>query len=101
MVNFALQASSWLPGASRRGRDTVALEATPDEARLSLRIAGASIVNFWIFYFVINTVRMAVFDAPDQLHMLVRRFAVSITGMVITALLCLLLRQFDGKLMRV
>jgi two-component system, LytTR family, sensor kinase len=98
MVNFALQAPAWLPRTARGNQDADAASA---EARLSPRIAAASIVNFWIFYFVINTVRMAVMDAPDQLHMLLRRFAVSITGMVITALLCLLLRRFDGKLMRV
>jgi two-component system LytT family sensor kinase len=98
MVNFALQTPAWMPRKARAGMEA---DAAPAGGGLSLRIAASSIVYFWIFYFVINTVRMAVMDAPDQLHMLVRRFAVSITGMVITALLCLLLRRFDGKLMRV
>ncbi len=97
MVNFALQTPAWLPRASRAD----ATENATGEARLSPRIAVASIVSFWIFYFVINTIRMATIEAPDQLHMLLRRFAVSITGMVITALLCLLLRRFDDRLMRV
>ncbi len=98
MVNFVLQTPAWMPRAAGRGQET---DTVPAEAGLSPRIAAASIVNFWIFYFVINTVRMAVMDAPDQLHMILRRLAVSITGMVITALLCLLLRRFDGRLMRV
>src|SRR5277367_3268137 len=100
MVNFALQAPAWLPGASR-ARQEAANDAASAEARLSPRIALASIVDFWIFYFIINTIHMAVLDAPDQLHMAVRRLAVSLTGVVITGLLCLLLRQFDGRLMRV
>src|ERR1700712_4910986 len=98
MVNFALQTPAWMPRAARRGQET---DAPPTEARLSPRIAVASIVDFWIFYFVINTIRMAVVDAPDQLNMLLRRLAVAIIGVVITGLLCLLLRQFDGRLMRV
>ena len=98
MVNFALQTPARMPHAARKGQDT---DATPPEAQLSPRIAAASIVNFWIFYFVINTIHMAVADAPDQLHMLLRRLAVSVIGIVITGLLCLLLRRFDGRTMRV
>jgi signal transduction histidine kinase len=99
MANFALQA----PARLSRSADVIvetALDAGGGDARLSPRIAAASIVNFWIFYFVINTIRMAVVDAPDQLHMLLRRLAVSVIGVVITALLCLLLRQFDSRTMR-
>jgi len=99
MVNFALQS----PVRSSRGRGESEMSAdTPTaDAHLSPRIAIASIVDFWIFYFVINTIHMAVAEAPDQLHMLSRRLAVSIIGMLITGALCLLLRRFDRRLMRV
>ncbi|MDB5396030.1 MAG: hypothetical protein JWM91_3536 [Rhodospirillales bacterium] len=65
--------------------------------RLSARAAIRSIVGFWLFYFVINTVRMAIMEAPNQLGMLERRVAVSIIGILLTGLLCLVLRQVDGK----
>ncbi len=59
-----------------------------------------TILAFWAFYFVINTIRMAAVDAEDQLGMIVRRTAVSLVGIALTALLWQVLRRFEGRSMR-
>jgi two-component sensor histidine kinase len=100
MVNFALQPRSWVSSGARTESEAP-VETAAAEGHLSRRIAVASIVYFWIFYFVINTIRMAVAEAEGQLQMLVRRLAVSIIGLAITGLLCVLLRRYDGRTMRV
>jgi hypothetical protein len=61
------------------------------------RIALCSIVGFWLFYFVLNTVRMAVEESPDQVAMLGRRTVVSLLGIGLTLLLSLLLRRLQSK----
>jgi hypothetical protein len=100
MVNFALQPRTWVSRGDRT--ECEAQEETAGAGgHLPLNIAVASIIYFWIFYFVINTIRMAVAEAPDQLQMVVRRLAVSIIGLAITGTLCVLLRRFDSRVMRV
>ncbi len=69
-------------------------------AHLPIQTAIRSIVGFWLFYFVINTVRMAIATAPNQWGMVERRVVVSLTGMLLTGLLCLFLRWLDDKPMR-
>jgi large-conductance mechanosensitive channel len=95
MANIALDA----PTSSQRAASgsTAACAPMQTDAHLPARVAIRSIVGFWLFYFVINTVRMAVVAAPGQLGMLERRTVVSITGMLLTGLLYLLLRQLEGK----
>jgi two-component system LytT family sensor kinase len=66
-------------------------------ASLTPRTALWSIAGFWFFYFVINTVRMAVVEAPGQLVMLERRLGVSVFGILLTGILCLLLRRLEGR----
>ena len=56
MVNFALQPRTWVSRGARTECETPV--ETDAEGHLSRRIAVASIVYFWIFYFVINTIRM-------------------------------------------
>jgi two-component system LytT family sensor kinase len=98
MANIALDAPLSSPRAAAGSTDACAPMQT--DAHLPTRVAIRSIVGFWLFYFVINTVRMAVVAAPGQWGMLERRMAVTITGMLLTGLLYLLLRQLEGKPMR-
>ena len=51
---------------------------------ISARTALLSILAFWLFYFVIVTVRAALMDFPDQVPMLARRAAVTLIGMLLT-----------------
>ena len=49
--------------------------------RVPPRVALASILGFWAFYFAINTVRTAAFhEGPGELGMLGRRTVVSVFG---------------------
>jgi hypothetical protein len=97
MANIALQT----PIA--RSAPTETQEAPADcavEPRLSARATAQSIIGFWVFYFFINTVRMAVIEAHGQIGMLPRRLAVSLIGILLTTVLCLVLRRFEGKSIR-
>ncbi len=76
------------------------VDPAPTDTCLSPRATLLSIVGFWAFYFFMNTIRMAAVEAPGQLGMLPRRLAVSLIGMLLTGLLCLLLRRLDGKPIR-
>lgn len=55
-------------------------------------LALLSIVAFWLFYFLINTVRSFVLGHDDQLAMVVRRILVAVISMVITGGFYLALR---------
>ncbi len=57
------------------------------------RLALLSIAGFWAFYFVINTLRIAFADQPDQFGMAWRRAVVTLLGMAITAILWQLLAR--------
>ena len=96
MANIALDPPVLSSTAAPRG------EIRPAPARIYLptRIAVRSILAFWAFYFIMNTLRMAAIDAPDQLGMLARRTAVSLIGIALTALMWQLLRRLEGKSMR-
>ena len=60
-------------------------------------MAVLTIVGFWVLYFVINTVKAAMFDHDDQWDMIKRRTVVVVAGMIIVGIMCLLLRRFEGK----
>jgi two-component system LytT family sensor kinase len=97
MANIALDQSLIAPTAApARGE----VRAAPVRSALPTRAAVMSIVGFWAFYFVINTIRMAAVDAEGQLGMAVRRTAVSLIGIALTSLLWLLLRRLEGRSMR-
>lgn len=99
MANIALDPPLEQPARALQRRGKVAA-ACLAEGRLSPRVALLSIVGFWTFYFVINTIRMAAMGAEHQGEMLGRRVFVSIVGMLLTGVLCLLLRRLDGKPLR-
>lgn len=65
------------------------------------RVALSTVLGFWAFYYVINTLRMAMAGEPDQLDFMVRRAAVVLAGIVITLILWQVLRRFEHKPMRV
>lgn len=60
------------------------------------RVALLSIAGFWIFYFCINTLRVAVFDQPEQLPMAGRRLIVTLFGAALTMLLWQWLQRRAG-----
>jgi two-component system, LytTR family, sensor kinase len=68
---------------------------SPDDERVSWRVAALSIVGFWVFYFLINTVKNWFGHMPDQLWMMERRALVSVAGMGLSAILCIILRHAD------
>jgi two-component system LytT family sensor kinase len=97
MANIALDPSLIAPAAApTRGE----ARAAPVRACLPTRPAVMSIIGFWVFYFIINTIRMAAVEAEGQLGMLVRRTAVSLVGIALTSLLWMLLRRLEGRSMR-
>lgn len=64
--------------------------AMPDDEQAPLvprRVALLSIAGFWTFYFIINTLRVAVYDQTEQLPMAGRRLIVTIFGAALTMLL--------------
>ncbi len=71
------------------------------DAQLDCRSSLLSIVGFWIFYFLLNTLRWAIEWAPDQLGMMGRRTVVSLFGIGFTFILYLVLRRFEHRRMSV
>lgn len=61
------------------------------------RMALASIVGFWLVYFVLATARAAVSMMPAQDEMLLRRAIVTVVAMALTGLLYLLLSRVDDR----
>jgi two-component sensor histidine kinase len=72
-----------------------------DTPRVAWRVALLSIVAFWIFYFIINTLHMAVAGKQHQLVMMEKRTAVILSGMVLTLLVLLVLRRLENRSMPV
>jgi two-component system, LytTR family, sensor kinase len=99
MANIALDPSPAAPAAAppRVEAQTV---AAPARAYLPSWATVKTILAFWAFYFVINTMRMAAIDAQGQLEMVARRTVVSLVGIALTTLLWQVLRRFEGKSMR-
>jgi two-component sensor histidine kinase len=62
----------------------------------SARLALASIVGFWLVYFLLATGRMALTDLPAQAEMLPRRLLVTVVAMGLTAILWRVLDRLRG-----
>ncbi|HEY2835080.1 MAG TPA: histidine kinase [Rhizomicrobium sp.] len=73
-------------------------EETP---HVETKLAISSILGFWIFYYLLNTVRMAVLPSEHQLDALPRRAAVTIIGIALTFAMYWILRRLEGRSMRV
>jgi len=87
---------------NRAMTDALAEAPIPPEsaAHANWRIAFLSILGFWLFYFLLNTIRVALDEEPGQLSALGRRTVVSLLGVVFTLLFCLVLRRFEHRSMR-
>ncbi len=72
----------------------------PTTPHVDRSVALWSIFGFWAFYFVLNTVRMAIGWHDDQLNMIYRRSAVVLVGIVLTFVMYFILRRLEGKSMR-
>jgi two-component system, LytTR family, sensor kinase len=64
------------------------------------RVALWSIVEFWAFYFILNTAHMAISGDHDQFSAMYRRSAVVLVGVVLTLVMYFILRQMEGKSVR-
>jgi signal transduction histidine kinase len=70
--------------------------------RLNPRVAVQTILGFWAFYYVLNTMRMAIsYPFEQQLDMMARRLVVVALGIVLTFVLYGVLRRLEGKSLRV
>ena len=68
---------------------------------LDPRVALKTIVGFWVFYFVLNTLRMSIsYSLPDQIDMMQRRLVVVLIGIALTYLLYSVLRRLEGRPLR-
>jgi hypothetical protein len=76
--------------------------AQPDPMPHANRVVALkSILALWAFYYVLNTVRMALDGQPDQIDMLLRRAGVVIAGTILTYGMYLVLRRLEARSMRV
>ena len=64
------------------------------------RVAIGSIFLFWAFYFVLNTIHMAIADVPGQLEMMLRRGAVVLIGITLTFVMYAMLWRLESRSMR-
>ena len=71
------------------------------DAQLDRRSSLLSIVGFWAFYFLLNTLRWAIEGAPDLVMGMGRRAAVCLFGMAFVFVVSLVLRRFEHCSMRV
>jgi len=68
-----------------------------EERGVSPTVALYSILGFWLFYMVIVTFRAFVTGFDSQGEMAVRRSVVTVIGIVLTWVLYLIIRRFDGS----
>ena len=68
--------------------------------RRDARIAWLSIVGFWSFYFLINSVRAAILQDPEQVDGLWRRIIVASLSMAITVVVYVFLRGSSAASVR-
>ncbi len=72
---------------------------TPETDRVSVPLVTvlASIAGLWLCYFVLTTLRSEVLGFGFPLELMWRRALACFAGIVITAMLWLILRQFDAR----
>lgn len=76
---------------------TAAIPATPHVDR---RVALWSLIGFWVFYFALNTARMAIVSRENQFDMLGRRAGVVLLGIGLSLAMYWVLRSLEGRSMR-
>jgi two-component system, LytTR family, sensor kinase len=75
-------------------------QETPVPLRRDARIAWLSIIGFWSFYFLINTIRSFILQDPERVDSLGRRVIVASLSMVITAIVYVFLRGSSAASIR-
>lgn len=75
------------------------MTTSPDErdGRVAPITAFYSILGFWIFYAVLVSLRALVMGFGSLSEMAMRRAVVTLVGIVVTWILYLVLRRFDGR----
>jgi two-component system, LytTR family, sensor kinase len=67
----------------------------PKRPLVGHQIAFLTILGFWVFHFIIVSLRSALLDFPSVTELAHRRIIVSLVGVFLTWLLYLILRNFD------
>ena len=76
--------------------DAASRYGTSADEPFSAWMAILSIIWVWLFYVTVNTAQMAVDGADHQLPLVGRRLIVASVGTILTLVLYLVLRRFDG-----
>jgi two-component sensor histidine kinase len=79
---------------------TASSDTSTDHARRDARLAWLSIVGFWSFYFLINTVRTFIMGEPRQVDLLGPRVIVATLSMAITGIAYQFLRRSSAASVR-
>lgn len=77
------------------------MSAPPATPHVDRRVVLWSLIGFWVFYFVLNTTRMAIAGQDNQFEMLARRSGVVLAGIALTLVMYAILRSLEGRSMRV
>ncbi|MCB2109214.1 MAG: histidine kinase [Rhodobacteraceae bacterium] len=83
------------------GAAAVTADLPSSQPLVDLSVAIQSILGFWAFYFVQNTIRMALAREDDQIEMIGRRLVVVAVSIGLTLILCWVLRRFERQPMRI
>jgi two-component sensor histidine kinase len=81
------------------GSSMIANEPATASQQLPYRVVLASIVGVWLCYFVLSTARGAIVGLELQDELLWRRAAVTVMGVAITAVMWVVLRAFDNRVL--
>jgi two-component system, LytTR family, sensor kinase len=79
------------------GPDTQFSESARRQPHVNPRVALLSILGFWLFYFIMNTLRMLHETAAEQLASLPKRAVVVLIGVLLSYFLYLILRPLDNR----
>jgi two-component system LytT family sensor kinase len=69
----------------------------PKRTLVGHQVALLTIIGFWIFHFVIVSLRSGLLELPGGTELTLRRVIVTIVGVFLTWLLYLILRAFDRR----
>src|SRR5271165_536788 len=81
--------------------EIVPFESSPEPPRVERRVVLCSIVGFWLFYFILLSLRASLLHWGHQWDMIKARAVVALVGMGLVFLVYQVMRRFDGKSIRV
>jgi signal transduction histidine kinase len=73
------------------------LPASDKRTLVGHRLAVLTIIGFWIFHFIVVSLRSALLNFPSVTELAQRRLFVTLIGIFLTWLLYLILRNFDRR----